>query len=76
MNWAESKILKIYLTKILYFRILWRELIKKHYGGLAQLGERNNGIVEVRGSNPLSSTIYKYSTHATTNHTTTQSLNP
>ena len=26
-------------------------------GGLAQLGERDNGIVEVRGSIPLSSTI-------------------
>ena len=25
-------------------------------GGLAQLVERHNGIVEVRGSNPLSST--------------------
>ena len=25
-------------------------------GGLAQLGERDNGIVEVRGSSPLSST--------------------
>ena len=25
-------------------------------GGLAQLGERDNGIVEVKGSNPLSST--------------------
>ena len=25
------------------------------FGGLAQLGERYNGIVEVRGSNPLSS---------------------
>ena len=26
-------------------------------GGLAQLGERYNGIVEVRGSSPLSSTL-------------------
>ena len=26
-------------------------------GGLAQLGERLNGIQKVRGSNPLSSTI-------------------
>ena len=28
-------------------------------GGLAQLGERLNGIQKVRGSNPLSSTISK-----------------
>ncbi len=27
-------------------------------GGLAQLGERLNGIQKVRGSNPLSSTVY------------------
>lgn len=30
----------------------------KKYGGLAQLGERNDGIVEVRGSSPLSSTNF------------------
>lgn len=30
-------------------------------GGLAQLGERNNGIVEVMGSSPISSTIKKRS---------------
>ncbi len=29
----------------------------KNNGGLAQLGERLNGIQKVRGSNPLSSTI-------------------
>ncbi len=29
----------------------------QHCGGLAQLGERLNGIQKVRGSNPLSSTI-------------------
>src|SRR5690606_24249052 len=28
-------------------------------GAIAQLGERNNGIVEVSGSIPLSSTIFK-----------------
>ncbi len=30
---------------------------KNNAGGLAQLGERLNGIQKVRGSNPLSSTI-------------------
>ena len=29
---------------------------KVYFGGLAQLGERYNGIVEVIGSSPLSST--------------------
>ena len=29
------------------------------YGAIAQLGERLNGIQEARGSNPLSSTIFK-----------------
>ena len=31
------------------------------YGAIAQLGERYNGIVEVSGSIPLSSTIYSSS---------------
>ncbi len=31
----------------------------KNNGGLAQLGERLNGIQKVRGSNPLSSIIYE-----------------
>lgn len=30
---------------------------RPHRGAIAQLGERNNGIVEVRGSIPLGSTI-------------------
>ena len=30
-------------------------------GAVAQLGERYNGIVEVRGSIPLGSTIHPYS---------------
>ena len=30
---------------------------KVYFGGLAQLGERYNGIVEVIGSSPLSSTF-------------------
>ncbi len=30
---------------------------QEYFGGLAQLGERYNGIVEVIGSSPLSSTF-------------------
>ena len=30
--------------------------IRHHFGAVAQLGERNTGSVEVRGSSPLSST--------------------
>ena len=34
------------------------ELQKNFSGGLAQLGERHAGSVEVKGSNPLSSTFF------------------
>ena len=35
----------------------WRNRVKSRKGVLAQLVERLNGIEEVRGSNPLGSTI-------------------
>ena len=38
-----------------------RKLKPAENGAVAQLGERLNGIQEVRGSNPLSSTIKGYS---------------
>lgn len=36
-------------------------------GALAQLGERYNGIVEVRGSNPLGSTISRFAARNSAN---------
>ncbi len=54
-----SNILNFGLTKLLLFVILMRQSGNNciaEYGGIAQLGERLNGIQEVSGSIPLIST--------------------
>ena len=52
----------------------WRSKPTFEYGGIAQLGERLNGIQEVSGSIPLISTIKKRLTEALLKESTSLSL--
>ena len=45
---------------ILYIQKIGNHFLSKNYGAIAQLGERLNGIQEVSGSIPLSSTGLRF----------------